>query len=107
MKSTTVLLIGLLSLASASAAGQSPREGLGARLPGDFVASGSLAGTFQHYDMANQVLRISDADYAVDPALLKLQGATLRNMRQGQEVIFEMSGYDSKGRDVIVGIKAK
>jgi len=107
MKPTTVVLIGLLGLTSAGVAGQSLRENASAQISGDPIAVAKLVGVFQYHDKANRLLRISDADYAVDPVLLSKQGDTLRFLRQGQTVIIELSGYDSKGRDVIVGIQAK
>jgi hypothetical protein len=107
MKRSTVVLMGLLGLASASVAAQSTRENASARISGDSMAVAKLVGVFQNHDKANRLLRISDADYAVDPVLLSKQGDTLRSLRQGQTVIIELSGYDTKGRDVIVGIQAK
>ncbi len=95
MKILGILLAGLLSLAPAGAQAQF--------VHGDAFTAPKLAGTFQSYDASTRVVRISDIEYAVAPGLVR----RLRDLRANRQVVFSVSGYDPKGRDIILEIKAE
>ncbi|MDP1534851.1 MAG: hypothetical protein Q8L92_14845 [Rubrivivax sp.] len=94
MKISAMLLIGLLSLTAAGAQAQ---------FAGGDVLTVKLAGTFQRYDVSSRVVRISDIEYAVAPNLV----SRLRDLRAGRQVVFSVSGFDPKGRDIIMEIAAE
>ncbi|MDO9468692.1 MAG: hypothetical protein Q7J36_15440 [Thiobacillus sp.] len=95
MKISAMLLVGLLSLTAAGAQAQFAG--------GDVLTVPKLAGTFQRYDASSRVVRISDIEYAVAPNLV----SRLRDLRAGRQVVFSVSGFDPKGRDIIMEIAAE
>jgi hypothetical protein len=95
MKISGMLLVGLLSLTTAGAQAQFAGS--------DAFTVPKLAGTFQSYDTSSRVVRISDIEYAVAPNLV----SRLRDLRAGRQVVFSVSGYDPKGRDIIMEITAE
>lgn len=95
MKILGMLLAGLLSLAPAGAQAQLARS--------DTITAPKLAGTFQSYDTSSRVARISNIEYAVAPDLAR----SLRDLRANRQVVFSVTGFDSKGRDIILEITAE
>ena len=99
MKISGMLLVGLLSLTAAGAQAQFTAS--------DAFTVPKLAGTFQRYDASSRVVRISDIEYAVAPNLASRQQSRLRDLRAGRQVVFSVSGYDPKGRDILMEITAE
>lgn len=99
MKISGMLLVGLLSLTAAGAQAQSAGS--------DVFTVPKLAGTFQSYDTSSRVVRISNIEYAVAPNMASRHKSSLRDLRAGRQVVFSVSGYDPKGRDMITEITAE
>lgn len=95
MKILGMLLVGLLSLTAAGAQAQFSGS--------DVISVPKLAGTFQRYDAPSRVVRISNIEYAVAPDLVR----SLRDLRANRQVVFSVSGYDPKGRGIILEITAE
>lgn len=98
MKISGMLFAGLLSLGAVGAQAQFES--------GEVLSTPRLAGTFQRYDAASRVMRISDIEYAVSPNLTGRQQSRLRDLRSGRQVVFGVSDFDAKGRNIIVEIVA-
>ena len=106
MNITGMLFAGLLSLAVTSAQAQF----VGGEAPAassDAYTAPRLAGTFQRYDASSRVMRISDIEYSVSADLVRHELGRVRGLRSGSQVLFNVSGFDTNGRDVIVEITAK
>lgn len=99
MKISGMLLVGLLSLTAAPAHPQSAGS--------DVFTVPKLGGTFQSYDTSSRVVRISNIEYAVAPNMASRHQSRLRDLRAGRQVVFSVSGYDPKGRDIITEITAE
>jgi hypothetical protein len=72
---------------------------------GDAMLTQELAGTFQRYNPAERVVRISNIDYGL-PANQSFN-EQLRKLRTGDSIEFRVEGYDAKGRDVVMEIQRK
>ena len=101
MNITGMLFAGLLSLAAADAQAQYEH------VKSEELVPSRLAGVFQSYDASGGLVRISNIEYAVSPNLVRSQLNRLRHLPTGRQLVFGVSGYDAKGRDVIVEIETE
>lgn len=101
MNITGMLFAGLLSLGAAGAQAQY------AHAESEELIPSRLVGVFQNYDASGGLIRISNIEYSVSPKLVRSQLNRLRHLPTGRQLMFGVSGYDAKGRDVIVEIEAE